>query len=317
MLDALQTLTGYLQTIFTWLWRFLIDLAKDHPWAAAATGFAVARMFGTVVETGSRGVLFSFGNVKAELEPGFHWLAPIVHHVRKVRIRSASLDLPLQRITTRDGLVYDVDSNVVYHIADAKKSVVQIDDVEKGCRTVIPLVIAEILREQENHQLADRSRLAGELTARVQTRVACWGIVVEHAGLQSIAPTRETLRITQLKLRCDEQMRLYWAMRERGLSSDNALSLMGAQSRLLEKSVVRRRGYRRRLAASHRFAALVRPKDPEFKVGDHVWANWWELGNYYPGVVTALDTEHLNIKYDDGVDEIVQRRNIRRDKPTK
>ena len=317
MWDALETLGEYLQTIFSWLGRQAIELAKDHPWAVAAAAFGVARMFGTVVESGWRGVLFSFGKVKTELDPGFHWLAPVVHHVRKVRVRSVSVDLPPQRIVTCDGLAYDVDANAVYHIADPKTAVVQIDDVHQGCRTVIPLVIAALLREQESRQLTDRSRLDAELAARVQARVERWGVVVEHAGLQSVAPTRETLRITQLRLRCEERARLFAEIRDRGLADDDALALLGAPTRLVEKSVVRRRGYRRRLALSRRFADTVRPEEPTYKVGEKVWANWWELGEFYPGEITKVDGENLHIKYEDGDEEVVNIRNIRREKPKK
>ena len=172
--------------------NMLVDLVKEHPWAALAAAYAVARMFGTVVETGWCGVLFSFGRVKSELQPGFHWLLPVVHHVRKVRVRSVSLDLPPQRIVTRDGLVYNVDANVVYHVADAQAAAVQIDDVHQGCSRVIPMEICSLLREQDSKQLADRSRLDEELAARLQLRLTRWGIQVEHAGLKSTgADTRD------------------------------------------------------------------------------------------------------------------------------
>lgn len=315
MFDWLQYLAGTLQTIVSWLWRQTIALMIDHPWATAAAGLAIARMFGTVIETGWRGVLFSFGKVKSELEPGFHWLAPIVHHVRKVRVRSLSLDLPRQRIVTRDGLAYDVEANLVYRIADPQRAVVQIDDVQRGCLTVIPLVVADLLRERDSRRLSDRSQLDAELAKRVQNRIERWGLLVEHAGLQSIAPTRETLRITQLRLRCEEQWRLYAAIRHQGLSHDEALTLLGPPTRLVAKSVVRYRGYRRRIAVKRPPASTDRRKQPVIKVGDHVWANWWELGDYYPGLVTKIAGDHVHIKYDDGDDELVQRKNISREQP--
>lgn len=315
MFDLVQKLTGYVQSFVIWVWDQRYELMKDHLWAMATAVFVIARMFGTVVETGWVGVLFSFGKVKAELQPGFHWLVPIVHHVRKVRVRSVSLDLPPQRIVTRDDLVYDVDANVVYHIADSKAAVVQIDDVHAGCNTLISLVIAAFMRERESRQLIDRSRLDDELRALVQTRAERWGVVVEHVGLRSIAPTRETLRITQLQLRCEVRSRMYSAIRAQGLSNGNALALLGSPTQLLEKSVVRYRGHHRRLESRRNYVSLVLSKLPAFKVGDHVWANWWELGDYYPGVVVAIAGEHLRVKFDDGDEETVHLRNIRGEKP--
>jgi hypothetical protein len=137
---------------------------------------------------------------------------------------------------------------------------------------------------------------------------------VEHAGLQSIAPTAETLRITQLRLRCEERARLYTVLRSRDLPARQALGLLGAPARLLEKSVVRRRGYRRRLAVSRRVSTRKTTAAP-LKIGDRVWANWWELGDYYPGVITKIQGEHVHVRYDDGDEEQVHLRNIRREPP--
>ncbi len=230
-------------------------------------------------------------------------------------MRSVTLDLPPQRVMTRDGLAYNVDANVVYHVEDPVAAVVQIDDVHEGCRVVIPLVVALLVQEQTSSELADRERLNSAFAERLQARLQRWGLVVEHAGLKSIAPTSETLRVTQLRIRCEERARLYRSLTEADSTEAGVLALLGAPTRLMEKSAAHYRGYRRRFAVSKRFAALSRPGPPSFKVGDRVWANWWEMGMFLPGEITHIDGDNYYVRYDDGDDEVVHLRNLRREDP--
>src|SRR4030081_3898115 len=115
-----------------WLVDFVIAYVKEHPVQAIIFALIVIRLFGTTVQTGWKGVLFSFGRVRGELEPGFHALIPFVQRVRKNPVRSITWHLPMQRITTADGLVYDVQANMVYRIVDATKALVQIGDIRRG-----------------------------------------------------------------------------------------------------------------------------------------------------------------------------------------
>jgi hypothetical protein len=106
---------------------------------------------------------------------------------------------------------------------------------------------------------------------------------------------------------------MYQALLEEGHGSPTALALLGAPAKLVEKSVVRRRGYVRRQAHSRRLAELLpAASEPALKVGDRIAANWLELGEYYPGVVTKLAGEQVHVAYDDGETEVVHLRNVRR-----
>ena len=65
------------------VWHLILGYAWKHPWAVAVALFGLARAFGVVIQSGQRGVLFRWGKAVKELEPGFHWLIPLVQAVRK------------------------------------------------------------------------------------------------------------------------------------------------------------------------------------------------------------------------------------------
>src|SRR4029077_10617761 len=161
--------------------------------------YGLARAFGVVIQSGQRGVLFRYGRAVKELAPGFHWLIPLVHGVKKTPVRSVTIDLPDQKVMTADGLVYRVGVNLVYRVEDATKALTLIDHIDSGCRAAIPIIVAELLRIRGQAQLVDRVSLDRDLTERTQAWISRWGLIVEQAGFTTIAPHKSVLHTTQLR----------------------------------------------------------------------------------------------------------------------
>jgi hypothetical protein len=252
----------YLKEILLWLLDYLVDYAWRHPVQTMLVVLVLMRMFGTTVQSGTRGVLFVFGRVRRVLEPGFHPLVPIVYHVRKTPVRHVTLDLPKQRVTTSDGLVYDVQVSLVYRIADPVAALVEIDHVRNGIEVVLALVVQELLRAKTRAEIVARTGLDEELAARTGAKLQSWGVAVVQAGFTSIAPTRATLRLTQLALRVTERRRLLaWYLAE-GLSPQAAVALLGSERRCLSHASQRYRTARYRAALRR----LRRPPPAPVKV---------------------------------------------------
>jgi regulator of protease activity HflC (stomatin/prohibitin superfamily) len=258
VLDVIYRLLGaLLELIFDW--------TRRHPELWIPVVLAIARSFGTTVQTGSTGVLYVWGRAKKTLEPGFHWLIPIVQQARSTLTRSITLDLPRQRVTTADGLVYDVDATLVYRVDDPIRCLVEIDDVKQGCMTVLPLALEELMRRQTQASLADRQTLDAAFADKVRARLAQWGVEVEQAGLVSIAPTRSSLRLTQLRLRTRERQRALESYARQGLSLELALALLGTSRQPIAKSAHRyrkRRRLLRKLLQSEHDAGDQAERDP-------------------------------------------------------
>jgi regulator of protease activity HflC (stomatin/prohibitin superfamily) len=234
------------------VWDWLVGMARRNPVAVGLVVLAIVRSFGTVVQTGQTGVLFFWGRVRKTLEPGFHPLIPIVHAVRKVPTRSITRDLPRQRVTTADGLVYDVDSTVVYRAADPVAALTRVDDLARGVEAVLALALQEVVRRQTRQTVVDRKTVEPELAELAGRRLEPWGVVLEQAGLTTIAPTRETLRLTQLRLLAAERLRVIARFSEAGLPTATALALIGSPRKVMGKS-----------AARYRLRVKVPPAPPE------------------------------------------------------
>jgi hypothetical protein len=249
----IQTLIDLILTVLGVVWTSLLRYARQHPATVFLAILAIIRSFGTTVQTGWAGVLFSWGRAKKVLEPGFHPLIPIFQQVRHTPIRSVTLDLPRQRISTGDGLVYDVDSTLIYHVDHPILALIGIDDVNKGCLTLMPLLVQDLLREQTRDTLSARAQLDTELMARARKALARWGLAVEQAGLSSIAPTPHTAQLTQLSARVTERVRLLgkWSGEQVGETLAVALVAAGTVPMSRARARFRERALRRRLREAH------------------------------------------------------------------
>ena len=217
-------------------WHIIVRQVQRHPWTVAVALYGLARAFGVVIQSGQRGVLFRWGKAVKELEPGFHWLIPLVHGVKKTPVRSVTIHLPGQRVMTVDGLVYEVSVSVVYRVEDATRAMTLVDHVDAGCRAAIPIVVAEVVRVRDQAQLVERVSLDRELSERMSAWIARWGLVVEQAGFTTIAPDKGVLETTQLRSRTRERGRALRDLIDAGLDAESALVMIGTERRPVAKS---------------------------------------------------------------------------------
>jgi hypothetical protein len=218
------------------VWHLISGYAESQPWTVVVALYGLARAFGVVIRSGQRGVLFRWGKAVKVLEPGYHWLVPLVHGVKKTPVRSVTIHLPGQKVMTADGLVYDVGVNVVYRVEDPIRALTLVDHVDSGCRAAIPMIVTEVIRVRGQTELADRVSLDRELSERVNGWIARWGLVVEQAGFTSIAPNTGVLRTTQLALRTVERARVLRQLIDGGLDDGSALVMIGTGRRLVAKA---------------------------------------------------------------------------------
>lgn len=225
------------------LWRWFDEWTEGWRgnlfYAAMLALFALIRATGVTIESGQRGLRFTFGRAGRVLEPGFHMLVPFLQKVRRLPSRSRTIDLAAQQVTTLDGFVYKVDANLVYRVADLRLALVEVDRLEVGILQMCALGVHEVMRDLD----ADSVRAADSLDVRLREilarRLLPWGVEVERAGFGSITPTEKTLRLTQLA-RLTNTRRAMLERLERALPHGAALALLGTRTRCYPRSLVAR-----------------------------------------------------------------------------
>jgi len=244
LIGMLVWLWEFLVWLVGFSWRWTVDFVQRRPMAALFAVWGLLQLFGALVTTGWHGVLFSGGRARRVLDPGFHYLIPIWQQVRKIPTRSRTLDLSRQRIVTADELVYEVDTNLIYRVTDPIKAFVEVDDLERGLLVVGPLAVREILQGRSRSELLDRAALEAALADNLAPRLAAWGVTVEYVGFTNIAPTAATLRLTQLRMRVQERVRMLTHFSSQGLPLTESLMLLGSERQVVGKARPRYRAKR-------------------------------------------------------------------------
>lgn len=253
--ELIEAVWGIVSGLGHFLWN---EYFEELRYALVLIVFGLVRAAGRTVESGHTGLKFSFGRATKLCEPGFHPLIPFLQVLRVVATRDRTVDLPQQRVTTLDGLVYDVDANLVFRVVDVRKALIEIDDLDRGMYQVLGLGVQDVLRQRERGSMHVSSDLDQALARDLAGRLEPWGVEVARAGFTSIQPTERTLRVTQLAGRVAERARALEALERgsadpsgsasarRGIDRRGALGLLGHQG-----FPVRRTKRLQRLAHAH------------------------------------------------------------------
>ena len=86
--------------------------------------------FFTVIQNYQRGLLFRLGKYSGEKDPGLRWSFPIFHRLRKVDMRTRTMQVPSQELMTKDNVTIHVDAVAFYKVKDPLKALCNIQDYD-------------------------------------------------------------------------------------------------------------------------------------------------------------------------------------------
>ena len=111
--------------------------------ALLATGAVVASESFRVIKQFEKGVVFTFGKVTGEKNPGLALKVPFVQQIKKVDMRVKVLSLPTQETLTADNVTVSVDGVLEIEITDSTKSLCNVDGVYEAVLKLAQLRIRE------------------------------------------------------------------------------------------------------------------------------------------------------------------------------
>ncbi len=140
-----------------------------------------------VVKEYDRGVIFLLGKVTGVRGPGLILLIPILEQMTKVTLRTITMNIPSQKIITKDNVSIDIAAVAYYHIVDPQKSVVAIENVHDAVnqisQTTVRNVIGQFMLDQLLSQTADINTQIKEV---IDTHTEPWGAQVTAVEIKDI-----------------------------------------------------------------------------------------------------------------------------------
>jgi regulator of protease activity HflC (stomatin/prohibitin superfamily) len=140
-----------------------------------------------VVHQYEKGVVFHFGKVVAEKEPGLVFILPVINVLRKVSFRIVTMPIQSQGIITRDNVSVDVSAVSYYRVVDATKSVIAIENVQEAINQIAQTTLRKVVGQHTlDEMLAETDRINVDIREILDVQTADWGVLVTLVELKDI-----------------------------------------------------------------------------------------------------------------------------------
>ena len=140
-----------------------------------------------IVQEYERGVIFFLGRVTGVRGPGLIILLPILERMTYVSLRTVTMDIPSQKIITKDNVSIDIAAVAYYKIIDPKKSVIAIEDVyiavNQISQTTVRNIVGQFVLDQV---LAETSKINEKIKTAIDSHTEPWGVQVTAVEIKDI-----------------------------------------------------------------------------------------------------------------------------------
>jgi regulator of protease activity HflC (stomatin/prohibitin superfamily) len=140
-----------------------------------------------VVKEYDRGVIFFLGKATGVRGPGLIILIPIFELMTRVTLRTITMNIPSQKIITKDNVSIDIAAVAYYHVVDPMKSVVAIENVHEAVnqisQTTVRNVVGQFMLDQLLSQTAD---INSQIKEVIDEHTEPWGVQVTAVEIKDI-----------------------------------------------------------------------------------------------------------------------------------
>ena len=134
-----------------------------------------------------RGVILRLGRLLPVRGPGFTLIIPVIDRLYRVDLRVITLDVPQQRIITRDNVSVEVDAVVFYRVIDPAKSVVAVENFQKASFFITQTTLRDVLGQSElDDLLARREVINQRLQTTIDQATEPWGIKIGAVEVRDV-----------------------------------------------------------------------------------------------------------------------------------
>jgi len=140
-----------------------------------------------VVKQYERGVIFFLGKYTGIRGPGLIILIPIFERMSRVNLRTITMDIPSQKIITRDNVSIDIAAVAYYHIVDPTKSVIAIENVYQAVNQISQTTVRNVVGQFYLDQLLSKtSEINEQIKNVIDTHTEPWGAQVTAVEIKDI-----------------------------------------------------------------------------------------------------------------------------------
>jgi len=134
-----------------------------------------------------RGVLFVLGRFSGVRDPGLNLVFSPVQTMTRVSLRTVTMQIPSQKIITKDNVSIDIAAVAYYHISDPEKSVMAIENVYEAINQISQTTVRNVVgRFSLDQLLAQTGDVNEQIKNVIDTHTEPWGTQVTAVEIKDI-----------------------------------------------------------------------------------------------------------------------------------
>lgn len=183
-----------------------------------------------VINEYERGVLFRLGRMKTQLGPGLNLVFPLgIDKIRKIDLRTFTIDVPKQEVITRDNVPVLVDAVVYFNVFDCNLAVNKVANYVSSTSYLGQTILRSVLGAHELDEiLSKRTELNEKLKELLDVATDPWGIKITAVEIKAIELAEDMKRAIARQAEAERERRAKIIAAEGELQSSEKLAMAAA-----------------------------------------------------------------------------------------
>ncbi len=161
-----------------------------------------------IINEYERAVVLRLGKFHKVKGPGLILLIPVIDRMRKIDLRTVTLDVPPQEVITRDNVSIRVSAVVYFRVVDPDKAFLQVEDYYYATSQLSQTTLRSVCGQAELDEiLAEREKLNLKLQEILDADTEPWGVKVSKVEIKEIDLPEEMKRAMAKQAEAERERR--------------------------------------------------------------------------------------------------------------
>lgn len=155
-----------------------------------------------------RGVMLTLGKYTGTVNPGWRIVVPVFQKMIKVDLRTKAVDVPDQKVITKDNVSASINAVIYYKVTDASKAILEVEDFFHAMSQLAQTTMRNIVGSAElDEVLSKREELSSRIRTIIDEESDAWGIKVENVELKDFFLPEEMERTIAKQAEAERERR--------------------------------------------------------------------------------------------------------------
>ncbi|NUM56234.1 MAG: slipin family protein [Candidatus Hydrogenedentes bacterium] len=155
-----------------------------------------------------RAIVLRLGEFHAVRGPGIFYIIPIIEWVRFIDTRTLVLNVPKQKVITKDNVPAEIDGALFFLVSDPERAIVKVQDYQFAMAQYAQAALRDVVGGLSlDELLTERERIQQHIAEIVQEHVSNWGLHVDSIRLLDIELPEDLKRMMSRQASAEREKR--------------------------------------------------------------------------------------------------------------